>query len=52
MDEGEMACAIAYELDRDPWKAEGLDIGEIEFINEDGEKFRLTVEKLKAGEDF
>jgi len=46
MDEGEMALAIAHELDRGAWTALGLDIGEIFFTNEDGEKFLITVEKV------
>ncbi len=48
MDEGAMAEAIAFELNKEPWQALGLDIGEIQFINEDGEKFVLTVTKVSS----
>ena len=53
MDEGFMAEVIAEELNKAPWQAVGLDIGEINFTNEDGEKFLLVVTKVDAfsGED-
>ena len=53
MDEGFMAEVIAEELNKAPWQAVGLDIGEINFINENGEKFVLVVTKVDAffGED-
>lgn len=49
MDENMMASAIAFELNRDCWKAEAS-FDEIEFTNEDGERFRLTVEKIEDDE--
>lgn len=53
MDEGFIAEVIAEELNKAPWKAVGLDIGEINFTNEDGEKFLLVITKVDAfeGED-
>lgn len=55
MDEEGMTMAIAFALEEwgdGDWKAVGLDLGEIEFTNESGEKFRLTVYKLPPDEDF
>jgi hypothetical protein len=45
MDAEEMAGAIAYELNKDGWKAV-QDGDAIEFTNENGEAFRITVEAL------
>lgn len=42
MDAWEMAGAIAFELNKGTWKARS-DLDEIEFTNEHGEMFRLTV---------
>lgn len=49
MDEDAMAAAIAFELNKGCWKAESS-FEEIDFTNEDGEKFRLTVEKVEDDE--
>lgn len=54
MDEGLMAELIGDALDRLPeWSAIGLDIGEIHFTDEHGDKFILTVTKTEMfpGED-
>jgi hypothetical protein len=51
MDDGEMAEAITFELNKGPWKALGLGLGEILFTNEDGERFLLTVTKVDALDD-
>lgn len=41
----EMADAIAYELGKDGiWKAVSNGLGEIAFENEDGDRFKITVE--------
>lgn len=45
MDSERMAAAIAFELNKDCWKAVDIGGGEIEFTNEDGEKFILLVER-------
>jgi hypothetical protein len=48
MDEIEMAEALAFALNEpECWKATA-NWGDIEFTNEDGEKFRLTVEKIEG----
>jgi hypothetical protein len=44
MDEDDMASALAFELNKDCWKAEATG-NLIKFTNEDGETFTLTVEK-------
>ncbi len=44
-----MAAAIAFALNRDSWKAKA-ELGDIEFENEDGEKFRLIVERVEDDE--
>lgn len=49
MDEWEMATAIAFALSTwgdGSWKAKA-ELGDIEFQNEDGEKFLLTVERIE-----
>lgn len=48
MDEGFMAEVIGDALNDAPWKAIGLDIGEVHFTNENGEKFLLVVTKVDA----
>lgn len=48
MDEGDMAIVLAEELNKEPWTAVGLALGEVWFTNEDGEKFVLTVTKVKS----
>ena len=45
MDFMEMAEAIAFALNVDCWKAVA-DCGEINFTNEDGEQFIISVEKV------
>ena len=44
MDEWEMAAAIAFELNKDTWTADAF-LNEIDFANEHGERFTITVEK-------
>lgn len=48
MEAHDMAEAIAYELNEGTWTAHAV-WDTIEFTNEDGEKFRLVVDKV---EDF
>lgn len=51
MDIDEMAAALAYELNKDCWKAEFGGVGEVFFTNEDGEKFVLAVSKVDSFPD-
>lgn len=48
MDADNMADALVFFLNKEPWKAIFLGLGEIKFTNEDGEEFRLTVEEWDA----
>ena len=48
MDAIEMAQAIAYALNKDCWTAEGDYLAVVNFTNEDGEKFILTVEAVDS----
>jgi hypothetical protein len=49
MGEWEMAEAIAHVLNDGSWKAKA-ELGDIDFTNEDGERFLLTVEKVEDEE--
>ena len=49
MDFIEAAEVIAFALNVDTWKAEA-DCGDVIWTNEDGEKFRLTVDKIDEDE--
>lgn len=46
MDNDSMTAALAFELNKDGWKATAY-WNEIDFINENDEKFKLTVEKIE-----
>lgn len=51
MDADAMADALAWFLNNeDQWTAEFTGLGEIEFTNEDGERFLITVTKREDDE--
>ena len=45
MDDDDMAHALCFELNKEPWKAEMYIGNQFYLTNEDGEKFLVTVEK-------
>lgn len=46
-----MADALAWHLNKDGWKAACTGFNEIDFTNEDGERFLITVTKFEEDDD-
>lgn len=51
MDEFDMADAIAFALNADSWTAEYAGLNEVNFTNEDGDKYVIRVEKVEEFEE-
>ena len=52
MDEGDFAQVVARELLGGGWKTLGLDTGEVFVINENGDRFVLSVETVEDFYDY